>query len=181
MLLPFIGALVFAFSPRTMPWAGRLCLSRALTDVEVVAVQGAIVVWHGSHGYLLFLLGYWLLDSLRLLWESLMLGKYFHHLLDDWVVHVDVLGPSLLIQHVVDDSAVDIAVEQLMALANQEVAALQASLVGVVGELLHHVLAVEIVGELHHFLEIVQFRTVVVSVGECKLEDESAHACLLEV
>ena len=110
-----------------------------------------------------------------------MLLEHFQGLHNHWVVLVDVLGPGLFIQHVVDDSAVDDSIQKLVRLSDEQVSALQATLVGIVGKLLYYVLTVKIVGKLHHLLEVVQLRTVVVGIGERKLKDESAHAGLLEV
>ena len=68
-----------------------------------------------------------------------------------------------------------------MRLLYHEVASLQSVLVGIVGKFLHRVLLHEIVGELLHFAEVVQFQTVVVGVCKCKLQNKSAHRCLLIV
>ena len=123
----------------------------------------------------------WLGCGHWLLWECLVLLKHFQGLHNHWVVLVDVLGPGLFIQHVIDDSAVEDSIQKLVRLSDEQVSALQAALVGIVGKLLYHVLTFKIVGKLHHFLEVVQLRTVVVGIGERKLKDESAHASLLEV
>ena len=110
-----------------------------------------------------------------------MLLEDFQGLQDYWVVLVDVLGPSLFVHHIIDDSAFNDSIQKLVRLSDEQVAALQTALVGIVHEFLYHVLAIEIVGQLHHLLEIVQLRTVVVGISKRELEDESAHACLLEI
>ena len=107
--------------------------------------------------------------------------KHLHRFVDNRIVLVDVLVPSLVVEHVVDHAAVDVAFQQFVRLADEQVAALQTVLVGIGGKLVYHVLLVQIVGQLHHLLEVVQLRTVVVGIGEGELQDESAHACLLEV
>ena len=143
-----------------------------------VAVRRTIIVRNRVDCY--FFLRFFLCCN-WLFREGFMLLEYFQGLLDDRVILVDVLSPSLLVQHVVDDSSVEYAFQELVTLANQEVSALQAMLVGISGELLHHVLFRQIVGQCHHFLEIVQFRTVVISISECILEYQTTHACFLEV
>ena len=66
-----------------------------------------------------------------------------------------------------------------MRLLYHEVASLQSVFVGIVGEFLHRVLLHEIVGKLLHFGEVVHLQSVVVGIGECKLQYESAHRRLL--
>ena len=110
-----------------------------------------------------------------------MLLEHFQGLHDHRVVLVDVLGPCLFIQPVVDDSAVEDSIQKLVRLSDEQVSALQAVRVCIAYEFLYDVLSVKIVGKLHHLLEIVQFRTVVIGIGERKLKDETAHARLLEV
>ena len=97
------------------------------------------------------------------------------------IILVDVFCPCLLIQHIVDDAAVENTVQQLVRLADEKVTALQSALVGIIDKLLYQVLLIKIIGEFHHLLEIVQLRTVVVRIGKCKLENQSAHARFLEV
>ena len=43
-----------------------------------------------------------------------MVLKYIQRLFDDWIIKIDVLGPCLLVQHIVDDTAVDNAVKELV-------------------------------------------------------------------
>ena len=64
------------------------------------------------------------LCSHRLLGECLMPVEDFLYLLNNWVVLVDILCPCLFVEYIVDDAAVDVTVEQLMALANQQITAL---------------------------------------------------------
>ena len=52
-------------------------------------------------------------------------------------------------------------------------------LVGIVDKLPHGVLALEVTGELQHLLEVLHLLTVVVRVGEGKLQNQSTHCCLL--
>ena len=144
-------------------------------------MQRTVVVGHICHSYLLLLFVNRLGGRNGLLGESLVLLKHLHRLVDNRIVLVDVLIPSLVVEHVVDHAAVDVAFQQFVRLADEQVAALQTVLVGIGGKLVNHVLLVQIVGQLHHLLEVVQLRTVVVGIGEGELQDESAHACLLEV
>ena len=68
-----------------------------------------------------------------------------------------------------------------MRLLDEEIAALQATRVGEVHKLVHHVLFLQVVDELHHLLEVLELGAVVICIVERKLQDESAHACLFEV
>lgn len=88
-----------------------------------LAVQRTVVVGHISHSYLLLLLVE-RFGGNGLLGESLVLLKYLQRLLDDRIVLVDVLVPSLVVENVVDDAAVDVALQQLVRLAYEQIAAL---------------------------------------------------------
>ena len=51
-----------------------------------------------------------------------MVFKHTQRLVDHLIVSVDVGVPRLFVEHVVDDAACNIAIEQPVALANHEVA-----------------------------------------------------------
>ena len=62
-----------------------------------------------------------------------------------WVILVDVLRPRLLIEHIVDDTTIEASLQELMRFLDEQVAALQAMLVGIGGKLFHQVLLAQLV------------------------------------
>ena len=87
----------------------------------------------------------------------------------------------LLTHHVIYDTAVDIAFQQLVRLLNHEVTALQAFLVSIGGKQLYSILSDEILGQFFLRLELTQFLTVVVRIFEGELDNQPAHRRLLIV
>ena len=109
----------------------------------------------------------------RLLRERCVFAEHAQRLCYGRVVGIDVFGPCLVVQHVVDDARIDEAFQELVRLANHQIATFQSVVVCVSCKLLHRVLADEILREAHHVLVCVELRTVVVRIGERILEYQS--------
>ena len=120
-------------------------------------------------------------SRLRFLGERRIVLEHVEGSVYHLVVAVDILRPCLLVEDVVYDAAVDIAVEQSVRLLYHQVAPLESVLVGECGELVHEVLFLQLVSQFHHLLIRVQLDAVVVGIYEGELQDESAHARLFQV
>lgn len=66
-----------------------------------------------------------------------------------------------------------------MTLSDEKVPALQAMLVGVVDKLPYGILMLKVSGQFQHLLEVFHLLTVIIRIGEGKLQDQSTHGCLL--
>lgn len=127
-------------------------------------------------------LGHLALSIPALLWsfrEGGVVAHYPKGHANNRIVLVKILGPSLLIHHIVYDSTVDVTLKQRVALPDEQVAAFQSVTVGIPHKLLHRVLLFQILGQLEHLLERLHLLTVVVGIVEGELQYQSAHGSLL--
>ena len=118
------------------------------------------------------------LDGLR---EGTALTEEAEGLDDGGIVLIEIFGPSLLVEDVVDDAAVDKALQQLLRLLDHQVTALETVLVGKDDKLLQRVLALEEPLHLVHIVHLAQTGPVLVGVVVGELQDESRHRGLLVV